>query len=124
MLESEAILAILAFCEQGNAELISSDVVDFEISNTPNPQRRAVVLETIKKSTETVTFSAEIQRRAKQFEQKGVKAIDALHLASAEQAQVDFFCTCDDRFYRRARGIADLTIQVKLPLELAQEILL
>lgn len=123
MLEAEAILALLSFCEQGDAELVSSEIIDLEIGNTPSPQKRALVLEITKKAKESVRLTAEIEARATTFAQRGIKAIDALHLALAEHAAVDYFCTCDDRFYRRAKAIPDLTILVKLPLELAQEIL-
>jgi predicted nucleic acid-binding protein len=56
------------------------------------------------------------------IEQLGIKAVDALHLALAEAAQVDYFCTCDDRFYRRALDVTDLQIKIRGPLDLAQEI--
>lgn len=47
VLEAEAILALLAFCEQGHADLIVSDVVVYESSNNPHPQKRQFVTEVI-----------------------------------------------------------------------------
>jgi len=44
------------------------------------------------------------QRASELQEQQGVKSIDALHLASAESGQVDFFLTCDDSVIKRYRG--------------------
>lgn len=46
---------------------------------------------------------------------------DALHLASAEAAEADFFCTCDDRFLKRAKEVGPST-KVVSPLELIAEI--
>ena len=76
----------------------------------------------IHQAHEHVALTAAIEQRAITFEQLGIKAVDALHLALAEAAQVDYFCTCDDRFYRRALAVTDLQIKVRRPLDLAQEI--
>jgi hypothetical protein len=71
----------------------------------------------------TVVVSTAIEHRAKTLEQDGFKALDALHLAAAEAEAVDYFCTCDDRFFRKAKARTDLAVRVVLPLELAQEVL-
>jgi len=52
----------------------------------------------------------------------GFKGADALHLACAEAAQVDYFCSCDDRLIRRAKTVQSLQVKVVSPLELAEEI--
>ncbi len=122
VLEAEAILAILALCEQGHIDLVVSDMVVYESSNNPHPQKRQFVTEVINQAKDHVSLSSAIEQRATIFEQGGIKAIDALHLALAEAGHVDYFCTCDDRFYRRAVLIPDLAIKVRRPLELAQEI--
>ena len=43
---------------------------------------------------------------------------DALHLASAVQAKADYFCTCDDRFLKRAKAVDTGQTKVVSPLEL------
>jgi len=48
--------------------------------------------------------------------------LDALHLASAEEAEADYFCTCDDRFLKRAKTFNDLRTKVVTPLELIEEL--
>lgn len=70
-LEAEAILGVIALCEAGKVQLVSSD---------------------------------------------------ALHLAVAEAAQADYFCTCDDRLLRKAKQIADLKVKTLSPLELIEEL--
>lgn len=97
-LEAEAVLAVLALCENSQLTLVSSDVIVFEIHQNPNPQRKIFVIGIIEQAQEVITLSQEITSRAKVFEQQGIKAIDALHLATAEAAYVDFFCTCDTDF--------------------------
>ena len=49
-------------------------------------------------------------------------AAKAKHLALAEAADVDFFCTCDDRLLRRIRQIQGLRVKAVSPVELIQEL--
>ena len=123
-LEAEAILVLLSFCEQEKALLVVSDIIVFETNNNPNPQRQAFVNEIINEAAEHIELSDEIEQRAKHIERSGIKAIDALHLASAEVHGVDYFCTCDDRFYRRAKLLPGMRVKVCTPLELAQELII
>ncbi len=46
--------------------------------------------------------------------------MDALYLACAEAADVDYFCTCDDNLLRKAKQIALLRMRIVTPLELAK----
>ena len=54
------------------------------------------------------------------MESLGLKGRDALHLAAAENARVNYFVTCDDKLLRRARRIGS-TVRVVSPLELSEE---
>jgi hypothetical protein len=87
MLEAEAILAILTMCEQDKADLVVSDIIVFESNNNPNPQKRAFVTEILRQAKEYFSVSDAIEQRAIAFEQDGIKAMDALHLALAEAAK-------------------------------------
>jgi predicted nucleic acid-binding protein len=53
---------------------------------------------------------------------EGIKPIDALHLASAVAAKADYFCTCDDRFLKRAKPVDTGQTKVVSPLELIAEV--
>jgi predicted nucleic acid-binding protein len=122
-LEAEAVLALLTLCEAGALSLVSSDILRFEVEHNPHPQRKAYVSEVLSRASVVITLSSTIEQRAKDLEGRGFKALDALHLASAEAEQVDYFCTCDDRFLKRAKAQSDITVKVVSPLELAQEIM-
>jgi predicted nucleic acid-binding protein len=50
-----------------------------------------------------------IEQRARLFVEAGIKPLDALHLASAEAAEVEYLCTCDDRSLRKARQRRDIS---------------
>ncbi|MCE7980886.1 MAG: PIN domain-containing protein [Caldilinea sp. CFX5] len=121
-LEAEAILGVLAQVRVGNVDLISSTVLELEIRQNPIATRREHGEQVLAQATEIVLVDAQIQQRAIDFGRMGIKAMDALHLAAAEAARVDFFCTCDDRFLRRTKRITDLRIRVVSPLELIEVI--
>ena len=121
-LEAEAVLAILDACEDGVHTLISSDILMFEVGRNPHIQRRTLASEIIANAGDVILLTESIRQRAKVFEQAGLKSVDALHLASADSGNVDYFCTCDDSFYKRAKARSDLRVRVFTPLELAQEL--
>ena len=53
-----------------------------------------------------------IRARADELETQGIDAIDALHVACAEEAECEYFVTCDDRIARRYRGTFKLVSPV------------
>lgn len=121
-LEAEAILGVLAEVKVGNIELISSTVLELETLRNPLAIRREHGEQVLAEATTIVLIDEQIEQRSKQFMEMGVKSMDALHLAAAEIARADYFCTCDDRFLRRAKFIADLQTVVVTPLELIEVI--
>lgn len=124
LLEAEAIAAILRLCEFGSLTFVSSQILRAEINRNPNPRRREIASEILAVAGEEILLSEQITARAKEFEERGFQPIDALHLACAESRRVDYFCTCDDKFLKKAKAQNDLKIKVVSPLELAEEVLL
>ena len=122
LLESEAVLAILALCGSEDIELLSSDALAFEIERNPNLTRQEYALEVLAKATSYVILEHDVEKRAKEFGRLGLKPLDALHLASAEAGQADYLCTCDDRFLKRAKAIKRLGTKVVSPIELIGEL--
>ncbi|WP_146452180.1 hypothetical protein [Bythopirellula polymerisocia] len=60
--------------------------------------------------------------RARQLVTRGFGAADAVHLAAAESLQVDVLLTCDDRWLRKSRQLADeIKIRVANPVEWLKE---
>jgi predicted nucleic acid-binding protein len=122
MLEAEAVLGIIALCETNQLELVSSEVLLFEVRQNPQLIRREFGLEVLSKATSFVSVSRPIEQRARELHKLGIKPLDALHLVSAEAAQVDYFCTCDDKFLKKAKAISDVKTKVVSPIELIEEI--
>ena len=121
-LEAEAILSALDLVKAGQLELIASDVLDYEIGRNPHPTRREFGEETMAGVQHYIRLSGEIIRRAEEVNRAGIATLDSLHLAAAEAAEADWFCTCDDTFLKKARRLAKGRTRVVSPLELAEEI--
>lgn len=121
-IEAEAILGILAWCEAGHADLLNSVALEYEVNHNPHPPRKAFVQETLSRSVFTVQATDSVEQRARNFGKLGIKVLDSLHLACAVEAQANYFCTCDDRFLRRAKQMDTGQTKVVSPLELIEVI--
>ena len=116
-LESEAVLLILAHLEAGKWEWLGSEVVDWEIEQTPDPERKTRVRLLSSYVHSSITLGQAEVDRARQFESLGFRGFDALHLACAESGAADVFLTTDDKLLHLALRLADqLHIRVKNPL--------
>lgn len=121
-LESEAVLGLLALCEIGQAELISSEALVYEAEQSTLPIRKEQSYAVLAKSKEMIIVTEKVETRASNFMNFGLKPLDALHLALAESGQADYFCTCDDNILKKSKQIIDLKVKVLSPVDLVQEI--
>jgi predicted nucleic acid-binding protein len=121
VLEAEAVLLIISLCETESVEMVSSDALLFEIRRISNPARREFALEMLVKAKLFVKADEAVQDRAREIIAHGVMPLDALHLASAEEAEADFFCTCDDKLLKKARMICEPQMRVMTPIQLLEE---
>jgi len=120
--EAEAVLVILALCESHYVRLISSESLLFEIGRIPDQTRREDALAILKLANENVELTTEVEVLARKLMASGLKPLDALHLASASTAKADYFCTCDDKFLRKAKTLNGLDTKVVSPTELVMEL--
>ncbi|GAB4528637.1 MAG: PIN domain-containing protein [Anaerolineales bacterium] len=121
-LEAEAVLGILALCESGQVEIVSSDALVYETEQNPWPLRREHALAVLSRVVEYIRLTEGVEQRAQDLDKQGFKPLDALHLAMAEAGKVDYFCTCDDRLLKKAKRMKDLRVKVVSPLELVKEL--
>lgn len=121
-LETLAVIAILHLCREGNADLLTSDALAFENSRNPDELRKELAGEVLALAKESIAHTAEIEVRASELSEAGLATLDALHLASAEAALADAFCTCDDALASKARTIP-VKVRVLSPTALAEEVL-
>lgn len=118
--ETEAVRRLLIKVSVGEVDLVSSFVVETEHTLSPFDTRREEVGRLIDLARERVRPNSDLMRRARDLEKAGLKGRDALHLAVAEHAAVDYFVTCDDKLLRRARRLG-CSVRVVLPTELPEE---
>jgi predicted nucleic acid-binding protein len=116
------VLGIIAMIESKQLELLSSEVLSFEIRRNTNLSRRDFALEILANASKIVQVEAPIQNRAQQLAARRVMALDALHLAAAEAGKADYFCTCDDKLLKKARRLCAATLKVVSPIELLEEL--
>ena len=122
VLESEAVLGIIALCGTEQVELLSSEALLYEGEQSSLSIRREHTLAVLSKAKNVVDVTEKEKSRAKEIMASGIKPLDALHLALAETGNADYFCTCDDRLLRTAKQVKDLLVKVVNPIDLVQEI--
>ena len=122
ILEAEAILGLLSLVESGQVDLVSSEALLFETERNPNTVRRQYALEVLSKADTFVVLNEQIEHSAEALAARGLQPLDALHLASAEEARAEYLCTCDDQFLQRARLLEKTSVRVVSPVELIEEI--
>ena len=115
--EAEAVEMLLQMFVQSRAVWVTSDALLDELLGNPDEERRAAGIRLLALASEKAVIDDATDRRANELEQAGYGAYDALHLACAEQAQVDLLLTTDDRFEKRvARGLGMPRVPVQNPL--------
>lgn len=121
-LESEAMLGIIAFCDSGQVELLSSEALLYEGEQSSLPIRKEHTLAILAKAKSMVNVAEKDKQRAANLMGFGIKPLDALHIALAESGNADYFCTCDDKLLRNVKQVKDLMVKVINPVDLVQEI--
>jgi hypothetical protein len=99
--EAEAVAAILDEAHAGAFGLVRSPAHDFENERNPREDRRLATRLWLDAATVSVTATAPAAARARELVALGFRALDALHLAFAEQSAARWFVTTDDRLLKR-----------------------
>lgn len=101
--ETEAINVILEEAKKGKLQLVSSDILYFEVKRILSESKRAKVVGTIKLCAQHIEQDETIEQLAQAIvDHCNIKPRDALHLASAVLGAADYCLTCDDRVARKA----------------------
>src|ERR1035438_5226601 len=109
-------LSILELAGAGALEIIGSDIIDDELSQMPDNERREKVGLLLALASSHISLTPAIERRAMELTEWNIAPLDALHLASAENAHANYFLTTDDDLFRNAgRRQAGLKVKVENP---------
>lgn len=112
-------LLVLQMIADERAELVSSNVLEYENSRNSNPDRAKAVALYLSLAAFVQLADEAIRQRGLELENNGVKPIDALHVACAEASGSDYLLTCDKRLINRCK---DLSLRVMNPSSFILEI--
>lgn len=123
-MEAEAINAILGHIDSSEWCLVNSGVLNYEIDRTKDIERKARLHSLVVNAGVFVTIDHEIQSRAAQIQQLGIRAYDALNVACAEKACADVLLSTDDRLVKIAKRNREMiTIDIENPLVWLQKMM-
>jgi predicted nucleic acid-binding protein len=116
-LESEVIIFILSRIYEKEWEWIGSEILEIELEQTPNVEKRERLILSASRSDTSVKIEQMEDMRAHELEKLGFHAFDALHIACAESGKADIFLTTDDKLLKLATHQSDqLKVSVANPL--------
>lgn len=123
-LETLAFSVILQLIEDDELDLVTSTVLSYENSRNPDPERQQWVQRVLTLAKNEQQLNASIRERAVALEGRGVKALDALHVAAAEASASDYFITTDDRLIRHYRALTqeEQLVIVSTPTEVVRDL--
>ena len=123
-LETEAVSLILGKLHKHEWDWVGSEILLYEIKQNTDLERRQRVLSLAVLAHQTVETNKKVLDRAEELEEMGFNSYDAIHLASAENAQVDVFLTTDDQIQKVAtRNQKVLSFIVENPVKWLEEVL-
>jgi predicted nucleic acid-binding protein len=113
---------LLAVCRTGRHEFVNTGALEYEAIRNPDPVRRAHASGILQEARVRIWLSEAVEIAAMANEGIGFRPLDALHLAYAVEGEVDYLCTCDDRFLRMVNGLNLGRPKVVSPVDLLTEI--
>jgi len=100
--ETQSFIILLKYIDEGKIKILNSFVIEYEISKINNIEREEKIREYLNAASGFIEFDLKITKRANELENFGFKGIDAMHVATAEFADLDYFVTCDDNILKTA----------------------
>ena len=119
-LQTEAKLAIQEDIQNGLCSLVWSAILDLENSANPDPQRREAIAAWFTMAAIDIEATSAVEQKAESVGKIGLKAMDALHVASALEGKADFFLTTDRTIVRKLKS--DHRIRVMDPIDFIREL--
>ena len=111
MLETQVFIILLAMIWDGRCKLVNSFALVYENSRNPNIENMLKISDFLGYSEEYISYDISILDKSLEFEKCGLMGMDALHIACAQKARVDFFITCDDNLIKKLKQIDNIGIR-------------
>ena len=116
--EAAAVIEVLQGVATGQYTLVSSSVIEWEISKHPDQLKRMEITKLLTLASSTIELQQSMVERARVLESTGFKSIDALHLAVVEGSQTNCFLTTDDKLIKLATKLhSKLSTTVMNPVQ-------
>jgi len=112
-LETKAKLFIQSLIVNGKVDLVISYILELENDDNPFEIRKLAIQDFFKYAIEDVSESSELLRTAAELKKTGIKTKDALHIASAIEANCDYFISTDIRLLK----YNDMRIKIINPVD-------
>lgn len=109
-LQTEAKLYVQDMIRSGNLSLAWSAIMDVENAANPDINRKVAVDDWQKLGAVDISMSQRVEDIANELALIGVKPMDALHVASAIEAQAEYFLTTDKALLRKLAQHASLRV--------------
>jgi len=119
--EMEAVIAILKRCRL-DWELITGDVIMYEILQIPDQNRLVRVREIASLARDTIEWDDALEKRAEALVRSGIETMDALHVASAERAGAILLTTDDELIKDIKKMHSNISVRVCNPVDLYLEV--
>lgn len=119
-LETIAIFSILQKIKNKELTLLWSFMIDYENGLNPYDDVRQEIEMAASLAIESVTPDESVLTAAKEFESKGIKPRDSIHLACALKGGAEYFLTCDDKLIKRASAL-DINVKIISPLRFIED---
>jgi predicted nucleic acid-binding protein len=116
-LEADAMVYVQQKIRSGSIELAWSFVLDYEVGNNPHVERRKAITDWKSLSVAVVGASDDVAQLGKIIETRGIRTMDALHIACAVKARCRYFLTTDRKVLKKR--VTDICILN--PLDFVEE---
>jgi predicted nucleic acid-binding protein len=109
-LESEAKLYIQEKIKQQEIELVWSYILDVENEQNPFEERKKTIEKWKSVAVLDVAETQKLIATANSLVKEGIRAKDALHVASAIEGKASYFLTTDDKLIKKLSEIDEIQI--------------
>jgi predicted nucleic acid-binding protein len=114
-LEVTAVQEIIRRCAAREFSLVTSEVIEEELSKIPDIRKRLCVRKILSVANESISIDEGIISRMHELIILGGDAMDALHIACAERA-VAVLLTTDDGLITFFKSHRDIQVQIENPV--------
>ena len=118
-LQTEAKLAIQESIRSRVHTLVWSAILDLENADNPDSERESAIAEWKSLAEVDLAITVNVENLATKLAGDGLKAMDALHFASAIEAGADCFVTTDKQILRKMKS--DCRVQVLDPVDFIRQ---